>query len=89
MGSRMKIEYTRALLNAALTGRLDDVSYETDPIFGLQVPSSCEGVPKKILKPRQTWADPSAYDEKAQHLAGLFKENFRQFESEIPETVLS
>ncbi|UCC43810.1 MAG: phosphoenolpyruvate carboxykinase [Candidatus Zixiibacteriota bacterium] len=87
VGSRMKIEYTRALLNAALTGRLDDVAYETDPVFDLQVPTSCEGVPKKILKPRQTWDDPAAYDDKAQHLAGLFKENFRQFEGEVPETV--
>jgi len=77
VGERMKIEYTRALLNAAIDGSLNDVSYEEDPVFGVQVPTSCKGVPEEILKPRNTWADREAYDKKAVHLAKLFVENFK------------
>jgi len=84
VGERMPIKYTRALVNAALEGRLKDKTFEEDPIFGVQVPTSCEGVPSEILKPRQTWQDKDAYDEKARYLAGLFKENFSQFENEVP-----
>ncbi|RKX23292.1 MAG: phosphoenolpyruvate carboxykinase (ATP) [Candidatus Zixiibacteriota bacterium] len=87
VGKRMKIKYTRALLNAALDGSLAKVDYEEDPIFGVQVPTECPGVPKKILKPRNTWKDKEAYDKKAEHLAGLFVENFRQFEDQASEEV--
>ncbi len=75
----MPIEHTRALLNAALDGSLADAEYEEDPIFGLQVPTSCPGVPSEVLRPRDTWSDGKAYDAKAQHLATLFHENFEQF----------
>ena len=87
VGERMPIKYTRALLNAALDGSLNKVSYETDPIFGLEVPTSCPGVPKEILNPRNTWKDKEAFDKKAEHLAVLFKENFHQFEDGTPEEV--
>jgi len=80
VGERMKIKYTRALLNAAIDGTLNDVSYEIDPIFGVRIPTTCPGVPKEILQPRNTWADPQQYDKKAKHLAKLFIENFKQFE---------
>ena len=83
-GHRMPIKHTRALVNAALEGRLNDSTFEEDPIFGVQVPTSCEGVPAEILKPRNTWLDKGAYDEKAKHLAQLFIDNFRQFENEVP-----
>jgi len=53
----MKIQYTRAMLNAALDGKLDTVEYETDPIFNLQVPKTCDGVPSEVLNPRNTWKD--------------------------------
>jgi phosphoenolpyruvate carboxykinase (ATP) len=87
VGQRMKISYTRALLNAALEGRLDKVPFEEDPVFGVQVPTLCEGVPAEILKPRNTWADKDSYDKKAQELSRLFRENFRQFEDQTPSEV--
>jgi phosphoenolpyruvate carboxykinase (ATP) len=66
-------------LNAALDGKLLDVEYRVDPIFGFQVPESCEGVPDKVLRPADTWEDPVAYREKYAQLAGLFTENFKKF----------
>jgi phosphoenolpyruvate carboxykinase (ATP) len=87
VGERMKIKHTRLLLNAALNGELDKVSYDLDPVFGLQVPTACPGIPSEILKPRNTWSDQEAYDSKAAHLAQLFVENFRQFEDQAPAEV--
>jgi len=84
VGERMPIKYTRALVKAALEGRLKNSTFEEDPVFGVQVPTSCEGVPEEILKPRRTWQNKDAYDEKARYLAGLFKDNFSQFEKEVP-----
>jgi len=86
-GRRMEIRYTRALLNAALDGTLNRAQYEQDPIFGVQVPTSCPGVPEKVLSPRNTWSDKEAYDRKADHLAELFVKNFRQFEDHAPPEV--
>lgn len=80
VGKRMKIAYTRALLRAALTGELNSVQFETEPFFNLSIPTSCEGVPAEILNPRNTWEDKAAYDAKAQHLVGLFNDNYKQFE---------
>ena len=80
VGSRMKIAYTRAMITAALTGALDSVGYETDPIFNLSVPTSCPGVPSEVLNPKNTWADSAAYDAQATKLAEMFKENFKKFE---------
>lgn len=74
VGSRMKLAWTRALLKAALDGSLANVPMTTDPIFGVQVPASCPGVPSEVLTPRSTWKDPAAYDAKAKQLAALFKE---------------
>ena len=79
IGKRMSIKHTRTLLNAALDGKLLDVEYRTDPIFGFQVPKSCEGVPEQVLIPSETWEDPAAYREKYIQLAGLFIENFKKF----------
>ena len=75
-GERMSLKATRALLNAALDGDLDDVELEKHPILGLKMPTSCPGVDAEILNPRGTWDDPEAYDEAAEHLRGLFRENF-------------
>jgi len=80
IGNRMKIQHTRAMLNAALTGKLDDVEYVKDPFFHLNVPISCEGVPSEVLNPRSTWEDKNAYDETAKKLANMFIENFKEFE---------
>ncbi|MCG3120433.1 MAG: Phosphoenolpyruvate carboxykinase (ATP) [bacterium] len=86
-GQRMKIAYTRAMVHAALNGSLDKIPTEADPIFGLNIPTSCPDVPNEVLKPRQTWKDGNAYDEKAKHLAGLFNKNFEQFENEVTPEV--
>jgi len=89
VGKRMSIKHTRTLLNAALDGSLSKVEYELDPIFGVQVPTSCPGVPKKILNPRNTWADKEEYDRKAKHLAQLFTDNFRDYADHVSEEVRS
>jgi len=80
VGQRMNLRYTRAIVTAALSGKLNGVTYAKDPIFGLSIPQSCPDVPTDVLSPRSTWRDPSAYDAKAKHLAGLFSENFTKFE---------
>ena len=87
-GSRMKIQHTRALLNAALTGVLDGVAMQEDPLFSFLVPTEAPGVPREILNPRNTWASPSDYDAQAKKLAGLFQENFVQFEDQTPKQVV-
>ncbi len=87
-GKRMEIKYTRAMLSAALEGKLDDVEYKEDPIFGLQVPQSCEGVPSEVLNPRNTWQDKNAYDQKARDLAARFRKNIEQYGDQIPKDLL-
>jgi len=88
VGSRMKIQYTRALLNAALDKSLNDVETRTDPIFGFQIPVSAPGIPADILDTRNTWSNPSEYDIQAQKLAVLFHENFEQFKAQTPQDVI-
>jgi phosphoenolpyruvate carboxykinase (ATP) len=87
VGARMKLAYTRAMLHAALDGKLDSVSYVRDPIFGVEVPSECPNIPSEVLSPRKTWKDPRAYDQKARDLAGRFRENFREFEAHVASDV--
>ena len=87
-GQRMSIQHTRALLNAAMNGKLKNVKYTPDPIFGLDIPESCENVPTEVLTPRNTWKDKNAYDEKAKDLARRFKENFKEYESYVNEKVI-
>lgn len=74
-GSRMKLPYTRAMLTAALTGELEKAEYRHDDLLNLDIPQSCEGVPSKIMNPRDTWDDPAAYDEAAKKLAMMFHKN--------------
>jgi len=78
-GKRINLKYTRAIVNAALAGALDNVKTQTDPVFGLAVPVEIDGVPSKVLTPRATWSDPAAYDAQAKKLAGMFRENFEKF----------
>ena len=87
MGSRMSIAHTRALVEAALDGKLDEVPLREDLSFGLMVPTSAPGVPPEVLDPESTWADRVAYRRKAEELAGRFHENFQQFEDEAPPEV--
>ena len=78
VGSRMSIAHTRALLNAALNGDLDNADTVRLPILGLSIPVSCPGVPDEVLNPRNTWSDPDAYDEAAVRLRDLFRQNFAE-----------
>jgi phosphoenolpyruvate carboxykinase (ATP) len=78
-GHRMKLSHTRSMLRAAMSGKLDSAAYETDPIFGLSVPTSCPDVPGDVLMPRNTWPDKGAYDAKAKQLHAMFEENFKKF----------
>lgn len=87
VGKRMSIKYTRTLLAAVLDASLDKGSFEVDSVFGFEIPTSCDGVPAEILQPKNTWADKAAYDKKYHHLAGLFRENFKQFEDQVSEEV--
>jgi phosphoenolpyruvate carboxykinase (ATP) len=87
VGHRMKIAYTRAMVNAALNGDLEGASFEPDPIFGVYVPAACCDVPDEVLRPRNTWTDKTAYDGQARKLARMFAANFRQFEDMVTEEV--
>ena len=87
--SRIRIKWTRALLNAALDGSLDDVIFVEDERFGFHIPTSCEGVPDEILQPRQTWSDSKRFDNVANLLAQMFIENFEQYSEGCSEEVLS
>ncbi|OYY90865.1 MAG: phosphoenolpyruvate carboxykinase (ATP) [Sphingomonas sp. 28-66-16] len=87
VGSRMPIKATRALLNAALDGSLNDAEFRTDPNFGFAVPVAVEGVDSAILDPRNTWADKDAYDATAAKLVDQFVENFAQFADHVDEGV--
>jgi phosphoenolpyruvate carboxykinase (ATP) len=87
VGSRMKLAYTRAMINAALDGKLDDVRYVEEPVFGLAIPSRVPGVPDEVLQPRGTWTDGAAYDAQMARLAKMFADNFRQYESEVSPEV--
>ena len=86
-GQRMDLAHTRAMVRAALAGQLDHVEFEQEEVFGLHVPTEVPGVPAEVLRPRNTWPDGSAYDAQAGKLAGMFKENFAQFEGQVREEV--
>ena len=77
------------MITAALTGALDQVDYQTHEIFNFDVPKSCPNVPVKILDPRGTWADPSAYDKQAHKLAAMFVKNFEKFKEDVSPAVVS
>ncbi|HEV8149955.1 MAG TPA: phosphoenolpyruvate carboxykinase [Gemmatimonadales bacterium] len=86
-GSRMKLSHTRALVDAALSGKLDHAGYEKDPVFGLEVPTAVPGVPSELLTPRNTWPDATAYDAQAAKLAEMFRKNFAAYAAGVPDTV--
>jgi len=85
VGSRMKLPYTRAMVNAAIEGALNNVEFETDPAFGLTIPKSVPGVPSEFLRPRDAWKDKAAYDKTAADLAARFAKNFEKFD--VPANV--
>ncbi len=89
VGQRMKLPFTRAMVRAALNRELNGVATREDPIFGVQVPEACPGVPQEVLQPRSTWEDPAAYDAQAKKLAGMFVKNFEQFAPNVSEEVVT
>lgn len=89
VGNRMKLKYTRAMITAALEGKLDKVDYNTDPAFGVSIPAECPEVPAEVLTPRNTWEDKNAFDEQAKKLAGLFVKNFEKYASGVSEEILN
>jgi phosphoenolpyruvate carboxykinase (ATP) len=89
VGKRMKIEHTRAMIRAALSGALDSVAYEKDEIFNLEIPTNCPAVPAEVLKPRNTWAKGAEYEAQAIKLARMFVENFKTFEGNVESTVVA
>jgi phosphoenolpyruvate carboxykinase (ATP) len=88
IGNRMKLKYTRAMITAALEGKLNMIEFDRHPVFGMLVPAECPGVPSEILNPRNTWADKNGYDEKAKYLAGLFIKNFEKYKDGVSDEVL-
>jgi len=87
VGRRMEIGHTRAMIRAALSGALDNVACDQDPIFNLEIPKSCPDVPASVLRPRDTWADGAAYDAQAHKLARMFRDNFKAFEASVAADV--
>ena len=87
VGHRMRLGHTRALVRAALEGKLADAPTREDPVFGIRVPRAVPGVPGEVLDPRGTWKDPAAYDAQARKLAGMFRENFARYADQVDERV--
>ncbi|HWR31246.1 MAG TPA: phosphoenolpyruvate carboxykinase (ATP) [Negativicutes bacterium] len=87
VGKRISIQHTRRMVSAAMDGYLDYVDYETHPIFNLNIPVCCPGIPEGVLNPQASWADPVAYRNAAIHLAGMFDKNFRKFTG-VPREVI-
>jgi phosphoenolpyruvate carboxykinase (ATP) len=89
VGKRIKLRYTRAIITAALEGKLENVEYETHPVFGMSMPKECPEVPSGILNPRNTWKDKNEYDQKANDLAQQFINNFKKFEKAAGEEIVA
>ncbi len=79
IGKRISIRYTRTMLNAALDGRLDNVEYFTDPVFGFNVPKTCPDVPDNVMAPASSWSSADAYMKRYKSLASRFIDNFKKF----------
>lgn len=88
-GKRIQLSYTRAMITAVLENKLQKIDFIKQPVFGLHMPTYCQGVPSEILNPRNTWDDQSAYDEKAHHLAKQFISNFKAFESFAGQEIMN
>ncbi len=88
VGKRMKLSYTRAMVNSAISGKLDNVKYETDPIFGVEVPTECPEVPVEVLKPVNVWQDKAEYQKTAEKLARDFNDNFKKFKG-VSEAIMN
>jgi phosphoenolpyruvate carboxykinase (ATP) len=87
VGKRISIKYTRTMLNATLDGKLLDVDYFTDPVFGFQVPRSCPEIPDGVMNPAAAWPNQDAYMKRYKGLASRFIDNFKKFSDDCPEDV--
>jgi len=87
VGHRIDIASTRAIVDAALTGKLDAVPVVKDPRFGFEVPQTCPGIDDALLRPRDAWKDKAEYDRRADELAASFGKNLTQFEGTITEAI--
>lgn len=88
VGKRMDLRYTRAMVQAATAGELDEVETRQHTIFNLEVPTTCPGVPDEVLDPQKTWPDPDEYEAQARELARMFAENFDRFKDVVPPEVI-
>jgi phosphoenolpyruvate carboxykinase (ATP) len=86
-GHRINITYSRAMLHAAMDGKLDKIETETDPVFGLQIPKTCPGVPDEVMLPWLGWDDKATYDAAAKKLAGMFRDAFKKYEAGVKPEV--
>lgn len=89
IGHRMNLPYTRAMITAALEGKLDQVTFEAHPVFGVMMPTSCPNVPSEILNPRNTWENKENYDKEAFELAKEFVDNFKQYADGVSDEILA
>lgn len=89
VGSRMKLEYTRAMITAALEGKLDNVRYQPHSVFGMMIPEECPGVPSEILSAEFTWKDKDAYTKTANRLARYFVQNFEKYKDCVTEEIMA
>ena len=89
VGSRISLTYTRAMVNAAMSGALDGIDYQVDPVFGLAMPIQCPEVPNDVLNPQRAWQSADAWREAAQALAARFHQNFGQFANAVPVETLA
>ncbi|GAA4465729.1 phosphoenolpyruvate carboxykinase (ATP) [Nibrella saemangeumensis] len=88
-GQRIRLNYTRAMITAALNGELESVDYHNHPVFGIAMPKTCPNVPDEVLNPRATWQDQNQYDEQARKLAKLFRDNFDKYADSANEEIRS
>lgn len=89
VGKRISLKYTRAMVQAAIAGKLNDVDYKAHEVFGVLVPQECPNVPNEILNPKDTWEDQDLYDAQAKLLAQRFVENFSQYSDKANAEILS
>jgi len=88
-GKRIPLEYTRAIISAALNGKLETVAYNRQPVFGLMIPSHVPGIPSPLLKPGGTWENKEAYAQAADKLAGFFIANFKKYSRLVSKEIES
>ncbi|WP_445385931.1 phosphoenolpyruvate carboxykinase (ATP) [Robiginitalea sp. IMCC44478] len=89
VGSRIKLKYTRAMIDAIHHGDFDKVAFKEDAAFGFRIPESCPGVPAEVLSPKNTWKDKNAFEDTKSKLIGLFNENFKKFEAGVNKDIIA